>query len=119
VSPRLRRRIMISRSACAAWSSLALVLGLSVAAAGCRDSQAASLHEDTTAPPPASAEAKVEAPAPAAKADAPAPAEAAPPGNTLTLSAVGDCTLGSDYRITGAEGSFHLAMDAASNDFSV
>lgn len=42
-----------------------------------------------------------------------------PPANTLTLSAVGDCTLGSDYRITGAEGTFHLAMDAVHDDFSV
>ena len=37
----------------------------------------------------------------------------------VLVSFVGDCTLGSDYRSRHAEGSFHKAMDALGNDFSL
>src|SRR5689334_854916 len=77
----------------AAVASLLLVVPLSAAAAGCGDSEAASLHHDPELPAQTSA-----LPAPA---DTPSPpkAEPAPPETpTLTVSAVGDCTLGTDYR---------------------
>lgn len=106
------------------WGFVA-VAALAVVTAGCRDSQAAPhrhtldnpaaearevalANAEATATPGGSKAAPVEVKAP--------PVEVAP---TLTLSAVGDCTLGSDYRVAAAEGSFHLAMDSVDDDYSV
>lgn len=99
---------------------LLVMAALAGAAAGCRDSQAAPLEKGETAGPTGSlATAQdVEEPAPAPQPAA-ANAASAASASTLTLSAVGDCTLGSDYRVTGAEGTFHFAMDAWKNDASV
>jgi poly-gamma-glutamate capsule biosynthesis protein CapA/YwtB (metallophosphatase superfamily) len=115
--------ITISKARLSGLCGLVALAALAVGAAGCRDSEAAPLHGDgvTAVGPgagaaPAGAPAKVE-PAKVEPAKAQAAAETAAP--TLTLSAVGDCTLGSDYRVAGAEGSFHLAMDRVSNDYSV
>lgn len=94
------------------------------AAAGCRDSQAAPLHGDlvTTADPPGKT---LETASPTGKLTMPSsdkkePVEYKAPSEdgTLTLSAVGDCTLGSDYRVTGAEGTFDEAMRLAGGDLS-
>ena len=104
---------------------LLVMAALSAGAAGCRDSQAAPADKEG-APEPASAAARhVEEPAPgpggAATVAPPesGPQAVSPATSTLTISAVGDCTLGSDYRVAGAEGSFHLAMDKWGNDASV
>ncbi|MFO0585887.1 MAG: CapA family protein [Polyangiaceae bacterium] len=105
------------------------VIGMLVfvgAAAGCRDSQAAPLHGDlvTTADPPgktletASPAGKLEMPSPDKKEPAATADKAPPVDGTLTLSAVGDCTLGSDYRVTGAEGTFDEAVNQAGGDLS-
>lgn len=48
------------------------------------------------------------------KGPAAAPVEAA---ETLVLSAVGDCTLGSDWDISRAPGSFHSELEAVGNDY--
>lgn len=97
------------------------LVALAAALAGCRDSQAAPLHEEGSPPreKPIAALA-VEEPPPGPGGAATIVSPAAPPAApTITISAVGDCTLGSDYRVAGAEGTFHLAMDRAGNDFSV
>lgn len=95
--------------------NLLVMAALTAGAAGCRDSQAAPAEKaEAQTGSPATAQ-PVEEPPPG-PADAPAAAPATP---TLTLSAVGDCTLGSDYRVAGAEGTFHFAMDAWKNDASV
>lgn len=103
-------------------STLGLFVGMVLAggAAGCRDSQAAALHGESEvhASPPAAAAEKAE---PAAKTESPEKKEAAAPAagdGTLTLSAVGDCTLGSDYRVIGAEGTFDKAIAEAGDDLS-
>ncbi|MBK8254124.1 MAG: CapA family protein [Polyangiaceae bacterium] len=99
-----------------ALSALVFVL----APTGCKDSEAAELtavalsqSAEEPAPDTPNAAATI-----VTLADRPAKAQndIAP---TITVSAVGDCTLGSDYRVIGAEGSFHLAMDKWNNDYSV
>ncbi len=113
-----------------------VMVGFAGVAAGCRDSPAAPLHQEGAEPP-------AKASGGAAKGDVPEPrptgdvkggepagggasagvadkdAPAASPDGTLTLSAVGDCTLGSDYRVKGAEGTFDAAMKAWNDDSSV
>jgi len=115
---------MISKARIAGVCGLVAVVALSVGAMGCRDSEAAPLHGDTGAAGPAG----TEAPRQTVEAGAPgeAPTTVALPGKveppavpTLMLSAVGDCTLGSDYRVAGAPGSFHHAMTALNDDYSV
>lgn len=118
---------VLGRLTCARALQGTLLLG-ALALAGCRDSQAAPLHEEGAAAQ------EVKIAALAVEEPTPAPGGAAtivlkePPGGTttapaapetITISAVGDCTLGSDYRVAGAEGTFHLAMDKAGNDYSV
>jgi poly-gamma-glutamate synthesis protein (capsule biosynthesis protein) len=44
-----------------------------------------------------------------------APAEVVAP--TIVISAVGDCTLGNDYRVTRAPGTFNHEMEAVGNDY--
>ncbi len=107
---------------------LLVMAALSAGAAGCRDSQAAPMEkeeaqtgslataQDVEEPPPGPGGAATIVTSGGGAGDAPA---AGPTTPTLTLSAVGDCTLGSDYRVTGAEGTFHFAMDAWKNDASV
>ncbi len=60
-----------------------------------------------------------EAPGGAAPGDGSAPFGRSFGESAITISAVGDCTLGSDYRVAGAPGSFHKAMDDWNNDASV
>src|SRR5262245_12214481 len=90
-----------------------MIAALAAVQAGCRDSQAAQLRDDDAAAQPAWPTAlAMEEPAPGDTPGAaativpadPAPGASAAPAAapTLTISAVGDCTLGSDYRITGA-----------------
>lgn len=105
---------------------LLVMAALCAGAAGCRDSQAAPADKGEQAQPGSEATARdVEDPAPSpggAASVVPAesgPQTAAPATGTLTISAVGDCTLGSDYRVAGAEGTFHLAMEKWNNDASV
>jgi hypothetical protein len=95
-----------------------ILFGLPLAGLGCKDSQAAPAQE--VSPPPRAVEApKVpEEQAENAAPEEPAPAESAPPAPvTLVISAVGDCTLGTDYRVVRAPGTFHKEMDAVGNDF--
>lgn len=116
---------------------------LGAAASGCRDSQAAPLHGDgaiedgsgapggrglatsqsVEEPPPgdepgAGATIVPAGPAAGDEGDRRGAAAGAAEQRRITISAVGDCTLGSDYRVAGAEGSFHLAMERAGDDFS-
>jgi poly-gamma-glutamate capsule biosynthesis protein CapA/YwtB (metallophosphatase superfamily) len=113
------------RSFLVSCSMLAALGGL---ATGCRDSHAAPLHgEGADGAEMWHAALAVEEPPPAPGAAATIVSSAAGPTGakesagsaTITISAVGDCTLGSDYRVAGAEGTFHLAMDRAGNDFAV
>ncbi|HZF48053.1 MAG TPA: CapA family protein [Polyangiaceae bacterium] len=95
-----------------------ILFGLPLAGLGCKDSQAAPAQE--VSPPPRAVEApKVpEEQAENAAPEEPAPANSAPPAPvTLVISAVGDCTLGTDYRVVRAPGTFHKEMDAVGNDF--
>lgn len=98
-----------------------LAAALAFAQAGCLGSQAAQVHEEDA--PDAQTGAiralAVEEPPPGDDAGGAATIVPAAPAPTLTISAVGDCTLGSDYRVTGAEGTFHFEMDRAGDDFSV
>lgn len=75
----------------------------------------------------ACAEAREEPPAPAApvaeaaevvpaKTSAPA-APAEPPGTTIVISAVGDCTIGSDSDVHRAPGSFHAELAGRGDDY--
>lgn len=94
-----------------ATASLLLLAAAAALASGCENPEAAPpLRND----PPA---------APSAAPDAPdAPASDAPltiEQETLTVSAVGDCTLGTDYRVIGADGTFHKAMDDWRDDYSI
>lgn len=96
----------MERSIC----SFCLVLGLPLAVAGCSDSQAAPAQD--VAPPP------VETPPQDPPALKPSAAVVAPPSPvTLVISAVGDCTIGTDYRVVRAPGTFHKEMDAVGNDY--
>jgi poly-gamma-glutamate synthesis protein (capsule biosynthesis protein) len=57
---------------------------------------------------------------PAKVASAPAPATDTPPAGaepSLLLSAVGDCTLGSELQVRLSPGSFHAEMEARGNDY--
>jgi len=95
-------------------ASACLIIGLPLAAIGCSDSQAAPAQ--AIAPRPVEAD-------PAPRAQIPPPLEpsaavATPPAPvTLVISAVGDCTLGTDYRVVGAPGTFHREMDAVGEDY--
>lgn len=91
-----------------------LLLLAPVAGPACSDSQAAPALDIA---PPASAAARpietaidVAPPSPAAPAVAQSPFP-------IVISAVGDCTLGTDYRVAGAPGTFHREMDAVGNDY--
>lgn len=112
-----------------ALSGVLVIAALAAAAAGCRDPQAALLGaggpadlQDILPRPTLAAAPAVEEPDPG---QVPGAAATIVPGDVLaaepeiTISAVGDCTLGSDYRVAGAEGTFHAAMEQAGNDFSV
>jgi poly-gamma-glutamate capsule biosynthesis protein CapA/YwtB (metallophosphatase superfamily) len=104
-------------------SWLLFLVACALSLSGCGDA-AAPAHTQAEVAAPASA-----APASAAPAssNAPAPSAAAAPAVKptaadkllITVSAVGDCTLGTDYRFIGAPGTFHLAMDELNNDFAV
>ncbi len=133
---------MLPKTYVASALGLLSMLVIAGAAAGCRDSQAAPLHgsEGAATPPAAVPEngggAKVESAggAETKSAGAPAgggPASKGPPSGetgdaegpaagdgTLTLSAVGDCTLGSDYRVFGADGTFDQAMTQGGEDLA-
>jgi poly-gamma-glutamate synthesis protein (capsule biosynthesis protein) len=94
---------------------IACLLGaLPLAGSGCSDSQAAPAQE---APPRSIVEAVPEVPRAQARAPAEPEVIAPPAPVTLVISAVGDCTLGTDYRVTRAPGTFHREMDAVGNDF--
>ena len=107
-----------------------VMVGVSGFAAGCRDSQAAPLHEgsgapatpgvgDSKAPDSKPSDAKGDGAEAKGGVEAPSPAganEGASPDGVLTLSAVGDCTLGADYRVRGAEGTFDMAMRTWKDD---
>jgi poly-gamma-glutamate synthesis protein (capsule biosynthesis protein) len=89
---------------------------LALASVGCPASQAepqpgsegaAPAHSPGLLEPAKSAE-----PARAQSAEPPAPAPA-----PLLISAVGDCTLGSELQVRGTPGSFHAEMEARGNDY--
>lgn len=89
-----------------------LVIGLLLAGSGCSDSQAAPAQE--VSPRPVEPEPPAENPPPSK----PSAAIISPPSPvTLVISAVGDCTLGTDYRVVRAPGTFHKEMDAVGNDY--
>ncbi|MEZ4300733.1 MAG: CapA family protein [Polyangiaceae bacterium] len=101
------------------WMGSALIVGLGALSSGCQGSQAAELQEE-------SADQEVEEPEPSPGAAATivtagdSPSEGGrEKARTITISAVGDCTLGSDYRVAGAEGTFQRAMSEVNDDFSV
>jgi poly-gamma-glutamate synthesis protein (capsule biosynthesis protein) len=79
-----------------------------LALAGCADPPAGAA--EPLPPSPAALAAVAAAPEPAAAPPAPEPP-------SILLSAVGDCTLGSDYRSAYSPGSFHRAMDAWHDDY--
>lgn len=113
--------MMMSRAGVTGLLGSLVVAALGAAQVGCRDSQAAPLpREEAPGAEAVMAVSTVEEPPPA-PGGAATVVFAAPPAQspTITISAVGDCTLGSDHRVAGAEGSFHLAMDRAGNDYSV
>jgi poly-gamma-glutamate capsule biosynthesis protein CapA/YwtB (metallophosphatase superfamily) len=100
-----------------------LLLLAPVAGLACSDSQAAPAPTQKVAPPALPAEVPAPpaeralevAPPPSAPAVA-APAVVAPPA-PLVISAVGDCTLGTDYRVAGAPGTFNKELEAVGNDY--
>ncbi|MCC6558322.1 MAG: CapA family protein [Polyangiaceae bacterium] len=67
---------------------------------------------DGAAAPPAAA-----APAATAQASPPEDAAGAAGEPSLTLSAVGDCTIGSELAVTRTPGSFHSELQARGNDY--
>src|SRR5262245_22296112 len=83
----------------------ALPLG-AVGCAACRAAQAEGVRAPV-APPAPQTQGKV-------PPETLAPAPPAP--EALVISALGDCTLGTDYRVVKAPGSFHKEMDAVGND---
>jgi poly-gamma-glutamate capsule biosynthesis protein CapA/YwtB (metallophosphatase superfamily) len=96
-------------------TSAGLLAAIPLACLGCSDSQAAPAPEAPAAIKPAeAAKAQIEpAPEPApAPASAPSPSPA-----SILISAVGDCTIGSDYRSARAPGTFHSEMDAVGDDY--
>jgi poly-gamma-glutamate synthesis protein (capsule biosynthesis protein) len=109
-----------ARSSAISAAGLVALAALGAFCSGCRSSEAAPLHEDTglAQAPASAAQAAEAAPAAPAKGDPPAATPESKDG-TLTISAVGDCTLGSDYRVKGAEGTFDLAMTAANDDYAL
>ncbi len=92
-----------------------LTAALPLACPACADSQAAPAPPSVPAPPPPVAVRPPETTA----AAAPSPQETTAVEPGLVISAVGDCTLGSDYRIARAPGSFNVEMDALGNDYRV
>lgn len=93
-----------------------LIAALPLACPACADSQAAPAPPSVPVLPP-----PVAAPSPETNdaVAAPAPQETAPGELRIVISAVGDCTLGSDHRSARAPGSFHVEMDALGNDYRV
>lgn len=108
---------------------LPVLMLLGALAAACRSSEPPTQRPGDAPPSPARDEvARDEAPGAGAKQAAGARPETVPavhrtkeddPHLPVLVSFVGDCTLGSDYRSRHAEGSFHKAMDALGNDFSL
>jgi len=102
-----------------------LIIGLPIAGIGCSDSQAAPApahaHKAEASPRPALAPPDPNPPAGNPPALEPSGKSVSPPSPpapvTLVISAVGDCTLGTDYRVVGAPGTFHREMDAVGNDY--
>jgi poly-gamma-glutamate capsule biosynthesis protein CapA/YwtB (metallophosphatase superfamily) len=102
---------------------LVLVPLLVFALPACSDSQAAPAppaeRAAPPAPPPKVAPAKEEPRAAAEPEEGRAP-EIIPTKSsdtTIVISAVGDCTLGTDYRVARAPGTFNLEMEAVKNDY--
>jgi poly-gamma-glutamate capsule biosynthesis protein CapA/YwtB (metallophosphatase superfamily) len=74
----------------------------------------AGCGQEGTEPPPFVAPPAEAAEAPAPSVDA---ADASPAATTLLLSAIGDCTLGTDHKIRRAPGSFPVVIEQAGEDY--
>lgn len=84
---------------------------VALAAPSCSDSQAAQVIQLTPQPAPSSP--SVDAPPPE-----PAPVALPEPAPvSIVISAVGDCTLGGDYRDGRAPGTFPVQMEAVGDDY--
>lgn len=93
------------------------LLGLALAPLACSASRSEGSEPVIDGATPSSASAPVAAAPPAAAAP---PLTAAPEAEaepSLLLSAVGDCTIGSEMKVRHSPGSFHVEMETRGNDY--